>query len=65
MNRPDLPKYLKLCRMGSSLYLTIPKEFVRAHTLNPQDDVFWLPEGDGIKLKFQRVFGDEQQHPRP
>jgi hypothetical protein len=50
--KSDLPKYLKLCRMGASLYLTIPKEFVRAHTLNQHDDVYWLPEPDGIKLKF-------------
>jgi hypothetical protein len=51
--KPDLPKYLKLRRMGDSLYLTVPREFVRAHTLNPRDEVFWLPEPDGIKLKFR------------
>jgi hypothetical protein len=53
MTKQDLPKYLKLRKMGDSLYLTVPKEFVRAHTLNPDDDVFWMPEPDGIKLRFE------------
>jgi hypothetical protein len=52
MTKPDLPKYLKLCRMGTSLYLTIPKEFVRAHTLNQRDDVLWQPTSNGIVLQF-------------
>ena len=52
IKNPNYPKHLKLCRMGSSLYLTIPREFVLAHTLNAHDDVFWQPESDGIKLKF-------------
>jgi hypothetical protein len=38
--------------MRDSLYLTIPKEFVRAHTLNQHDDVFWQPTSDGIVLTF-------------
>jgi hypothetical protein len=50
--KQDLPKYLKLRRMGDSLYLTVPKEFVRAHALQQHDDVFWMPEPDGIKLRF-------------
>ena len=38
--------------MGNSLYLTVPKAYARAHNLSVHDDVFWLPEEDGIKLKF-------------
>jgi antitoxin component of MazEF toxin-antitoxin module len=53
MIKPDLPKYLKLRKMGNSLYLIVPREFAKAHTLNPHDDVYWLPESDGIKLKFR------------
>ena len=48
----DFPRYLKLRKMHDSLYLTVPREYVLAHTLSPHDDVFWLPEEDGIKLKF-------------
>lgn len=47
----------KLRRMGDSLYLTVPKEFVRAHTLNPLDAGLWLPSSDGVLLKFDRVHG--------
>jgi hypothetical protein len=50
--KPDLPKHLKICRMGRSLYLTLPAEYVRAHNLVTDDAVFWQPEPDGIKLKF-------------
>jgi hypothetical protein len=52
MTKLDLPRYLKLRKMHDSLYLTVPREYVLAHTLSPHDDVFWLPEADGIKLKF-------------
>ena len=52
MPKLDLPRYLKLRRMHDSLYLTVPREYVLAHTLSPHDDVYWLPEADGIKLKF-------------
>jgi hypothetical protein len=55
MPKHDLPKNLNLCKMGDSLYLTLPKEFVRLHKLNQRDKVFWLPEQDGIKLKFSNV----------
>jgi hypothetical protein len=59
LTRPDLPKYLKICRMGKSLYVTIPAEYVRAHTLNQHDDVYWLPEADGIKLQFPTTQNEE------
>jgi hypothetical protein len=52
MIKLDLPRYLKLRKMHGSLYLTVPREYVLAHTLSPRDDVYWLPEADGIKLKF-------------
>ena len=52
MTKLDLPRYLKLRKMHGSLYLTVPREYVLAHTLSPHDDVYWLPEVDGIKLKF-------------
>jgi len=52
MTKLDLPRYLKLRKMHDSLYLTVPAEFVRMHELSAHDDVFWLPEADGIKLKF-------------
>ena len=52
MTKLDLPRYLKLRKMHDSLYLTVPREYVLAHTLSPHDDVYWLPEADGIKLKF-------------
>jgi hypothetical protein len=57
MPQPDLPKYFKLRKMGDSLYITVPKEFVRAHTLNPHDDGLWFPSSDGVLLKFDRVHG--------
>jgi hypothetical protein len=38
--------------MGSSLYLTLPAAYVRAHNLDVHDDVLWLPQDDGIKLRF-------------
>jgi hypothetical protein len=53
--KPDRPKNLKICRMGKSLYVTIPADYARTHTLNQHDDVYWLPEPDGIKLKFPTV----------
>jgi hypothetical protein len=52
MTKLDLPRYLKLRKMHDSLYLTVPREYVLAHTLSPHDDVYWLPEADGIKLRF-------------
>jgi hypothetical protein len=52
MKNYNLPQFLQLCRMGNSLYLTVPKAYARAHNLSVHDDVFWLPEEDGIKLKF-------------
>ena len=52
MRNHNLPHFLKLCRMGRSLYLTVPAEYARAHSLSPHDDVYWQPEPDGIKLKF-------------
>jgi hypothetical protein len=38
--------------MHGSLYLTVPAAYVDAHNLSVHGDVFWLPEADGIKLKF-------------
>jgi hypothetical protein len=55
MTKPDLPKHLKICRMGRSHYLTLPAEYVRAHNLTTDDAVFWQPEPDGIKLKFPTI----------
>jgi hypothetical protein len=52
MTKLDLPRYLKLRKMHGSLYLTVPREYVLGHTLSPHDVVYWLPESDGIKLKF-------------
>jgi hypothetical protein len=52
MTRAELTKYIRLGKMGDSLYLIVPRAYARAHNLNPKDDVLWQPEPDGIKLKF-------------
>jgi hypothetical protein len=47
--------------MGNSLYLTVPKAYARAHNLNVHDDILWLPEPDGIKLKFNEPSKSHEQ----
>ena len=58
MKSYNLPRYLKLCRVGNSLHLTVPHAYVDAHNLSVHDYVLWQPEPDGIKL----TFGDPSDH---
>lgn len=56
--KSDLPKRFKLRRMGGSLYITVPKEYVDDHDLDVHDDGLWLPTPDGVLLKFAKVQAD-------
>jgi hypothetical protein len=40
---------------GKSAHVTIPYEYMTANNLNPGDLIRWVPEADGIKLRFARV----------
>jgi hypothetical protein len=40
---------------GRSVHVTIPYEYMTAHGYEPGDLVRWVPEPDGIKLRFARV----------
>ena len=64
MKNHNLPRPLKLCRMGSSLYVTIPHALVLAHSLSAHDDILCLPVEDGIKLRFKLPVTHEcEEHP--
>jgi hypothetical protein len=54
---PNLRQPLKLCRMGHSLYLTIPAVYARAHNLDAHDDVEWDPDNDIVQLRFSTDTG--------
>jgi hypothetical protein len=56
MKKADLPKYIRLAKMGDNLYLIVPRGYARAHNLvAPIDDVRWQPEVDCVKLKIPTI----------
>jgi hypothetical protein len=61
MTSHNLPRYLKLCRVGNSLHLTVPAAYVDAHNLSAHDYVLWQPEPDCIKLKFPEPATHERE----
>jgi hypothetical protein len=40
---------------GSVLILSVPVGITREHDLKPGDQVYWMSEPDGIKLKLLRL----------
>jgi hypothetical protein len=49
MIKADLPKYIKLCRMGNGYYFNVPIDYVRAHKYDTGNGVefLWKPELNG------------------
>jgi antitoxin component of MazEF toxin-antitoxin module len=50
-----MKKDVTLRRVGNSLFLTIPAEFVKAFRLGPGDTVSWDGDENGATIKFFRV----------
>jgi len=50
-----MQKNVTLRKVGHSLFLTIPADFVRAYRLSPGDSVSFDADEDGATLKFFRV----------
>ena len=51
----DIPATKQLRKMGNSLHLTIPAPLVRQYALSQGDNVFFVEDGDGLKLKFLKL----------
>jgi antitoxin component of MazEF toxin-antitoxin module len=50
-----MTKDITLRKVGGSLFLTVPAEFVRTYQLSPGDTVSWDGDENGATLKFFRV----------
>jgi hypothetical protein len=50
---------IPLTRNGSGLRLTIPTAFMRQHGLKWHDQVAWIEDAEGVRLKFIKI-DDEQ-----
>jgi antitoxin component of MazEF toxin-antitoxin module len=53
-NQPPL-MLRKSGKMGSSVHVTIPRSYMKAHDLAAGDLVYWEADSDGIKLRFRRA----------
>jgi antitoxin component of MazEF toxin-antitoxin module len=51
----DIPATKQLRKMGNSLHLTIPAPLVRQYALSQGDNVFFVEDGDGLRLKFLKL----------
>jgi hypothetical protein len=51
-NQTTRSRHLKLCRMGHSLYLTIPAQFVQEYDLSAHDECLCEPKARGIWIEF-------------
>jgi hypothetical protein len=50
----DLPRYLKLLKMGKGWFVTVPIDYIRNHKFDsgPAVKILWQPGPDGVKLSF-------------
>jgi antitoxin component of MazEF toxin-antitoxin module len=49
------PATKQLRKMGNSLHFTIPAPLVRQYDLSQGDNVFFVEDGDGLRLKFLKL----------
>jgi bifunctional DNA-binding transcriptional regulator/antitoxin component of YhaV-PrlF toxin-antitoxin module len=52
----DITTTLRLRRINQyTVRLTVPSAYLRNHGLKAGDKVLWIPDADGVRLKFVKV----------
>ena len=50
---PDTVELIKLRRITKyTCMMAVPSAYLRSHGLQPGHQVLWLPDADGVRLKF-------------
>jgi hypothetical protein len=55
----DAVEFIKLRRITKyTCTMSVPSAYMRNHGLQPGDQVLWIPDADGVRLKFGRCEHD-------